>query len=215
MDSLTAIYESETLFPLFSNRVISRSRPEFKDYLRWLGLAEMENDPMSMLALTGGIRGTDEIELFPPPTVTSTGDYQLEFFARGIRHLPKETIEQIGSIAPSSRLFLMEDRQNAMDPFAIALRTDEPVIFAGYCPRYYAKDLKVFLDDARSGLEIRAKCINTDAPLNMRLLCTVTARLSSQFSLFDTEIDFEPITNTVPSDWSGLTLEIESSTASQ
>lgn len=212
MDKLDRVYESSTLFPLFSNRLISRSRPEFKDHLRWLGLADMPDDPMTMLALTGGIRGTDQVELFSLPSITEDGEYQLDFFARGIRHLPKETIGLISSLQPGSKLFLMQDRQNPVDPYALALRSGDPVVFTGYCPKYYAKDLGLLLDDSNSGLEAHVKSINADAPLNMRLLCSITAKLSSQFTLFDTELDFEPITDSVdalPSAWHRLSLDLE------
>lgn len=215
MDSLTAVYESETLFPLFANRVISKSRPEFKDYMRWLGLEVASDDVMSILALTGGVRGTDDIELFSPPAITEDRKYTLDFFSRGIRHLPKETIEQINSLQPGSRLFLMQDCQNKNDPFAIALRSGDPVVFAGYCPKYYAKDLGILLNDSTSELETTVKSVNTDAPLNMRLLCSVTARVPSQFTFFDVEDDFEPITNTLPSNWKGLTLDLEPTTFSK
>lgn len=40
MTDLDAEYVSTELFPLFANRVLSRTRPEYQDYLRWLGLSE-------------------------------------------------------------------------------------------------------------------------------------------------------------------------------
>lgn len=208
MDSLNGVYESESLFPLFSNRVISRSRPEFKDFLRWLDLPETADDPMSILSLTGGIRGTDDIELFAPPTIGKNGEYQLTFFSRGIRHLSKEAIQLIGSLKAGSRLYVMQDRQNDVDNLALALRSGDPVVFAGYCPKYYANDLRLLLDSA-CDLEVRVKVLNSDAPLNMRLLCSVNAKISNKISLLANDSDFCPVIDSIRSQWQGLSLELD------
>lgn len=37
MEQLDETYESEQLFPLFANRLLSESRPEYEAYLRWSG----------------------------------------------------------------------------------------------------------------------------------------------------------------------------------
>lgn len=213
MDELDRVYESDKLFPLFSNRLINKSRPDYKDHLRWLGLSDLSDDPMTRLALSGGVRGTDQVELFSPPAITGDGEYRLDFFARGIRHLPKQTISLIDSLQPGHQLYLMQDRQNPSDPFALALRSGDPVVFAGYCPRYYAKDLSLLLNSPQSELKVQVKTVNVDAPLNMRLLCMASAQLSGQFTLFDTELDFEPVTdkvNAAPTAWKDLSLELDS-----
>ncbi len=208
MDKLDFVYESTALFPLFSNRLISKSRPEFKDYLRWLGLEAMGNDPMAMLALTGGIRGTDSIELFQPPLLDAVGQYSVDFFVRSLSHLPKSTIEHIVTLVPDSKLFVMKDCQNSFDSMALALRSDAPPVLVGYCPKYYVKDLGILLSDKGSELQVRVKCINKDAPLNMRLLCTISAKAPAGFLPLGNERDFLPFNGTVPSDWNALSDEL-------
>ena len=37
MDRLEHVYESVDLFPLFANRLLPKSRPEYEAYLRWSG----------------------------------------------------------------------------------------------------------------------------------------------------------------------------------
>lgn len=204
MDRLDAVYESTSIFPLFANRLISKSRPEFRDYLRWLGLKSAADDPLSMLALTGGIRGTDSIELFQPPSISDTGAYKVEFFARSLSHLPKEAIAHIANLAQGQRLFLMRDCQNKFDPLALAIRSDGPPVFVGFCPKYYAPDLGELLSPSKNELEITVKCVNVDAPLNMRLLCSVSAVAPAGFSPLDASIDFQPFAGTVPQDWQQL-----------
>jgi hypothetical protein len=207
MSTLGATYESPNLFPLFSNRLISKSRPEFNDYLRWLGLADAADNPMAMLALTGGIRGTDSIELFQPPVVTA-GRYQLDFFVRSLSHMPKATIDHIGTMKKADRLRLMRDEQNEFDNLAIALRSDNPAVLLGYCPKYYAKDLGVLLTNKDCGLDVKVKCVNLDAPLNMRLLCTVSASVPHYFAPLESEHDFQPFTGEVPAEWRELTNDL-------
>lgn len=209
MAKLDAIYESPNLFPLFSNRLISKSRPEFKDYLRWLGLSTTTDNPMAMLALTGGIRSTDSIELFQPPVVTADGQYHLEFFVRSLSHMPKTIIEQIGGMTKGERIYLMNDSQNDFDQLAIAVRSKNPAALLGYCPKYYAKDLGVLLGDRDCGLEVRVKCVNTDAPLNMRLLCSAIAKVPANFAPLETESDFQPLSGDAPVNWRELTKNLE------
>jgi hypothetical protein len=48
MRNLEMTYLSNTLFPLFANRILPRSRPEFKDYMDWLGLSENEYDELEV-----------------------------------------------------------------------------------------------------------------------------------------------------------------------
>lgn len=57
MLDLHVAYESHELFPLFANRVLSKTRPEYHDFLHWLNLQEHEDDPLALLARSsGGVR---------------------------------------------------------------------------------------------------------------------------------------------------------------
>ena len=40
MRDLHEVYNSQDLFPLFANRLISKKRQEYQDFLRWLDLYE-------------------------------------------------------------------------------------------------------------------------------------------------------------------------------
>src|SRR5213593_3618283 len=40
MEDFEEIYESEELFPVFANRLLSESRPEYDSYLLWGGLIQ-------------------------------------------------------------------------------------------------------------------------------------------------------------------------------
>ncbi len=54
MTDLHSSYESEELFPLFANRLLASSRPEFAQFLQWLD-TDVE-DPLVILGRTGGLR---------------------------------------------------------------------------------------------------------------------------------------------------------------
>lgn len=47
MDDLNRIYESDDLFPVFKNRLLPKSRPEYDAYLRWSGF-DPDNPPDPM-----------------------------------------------------------------------------------------------------------------------------------------------------------------------
>ena len=68
MEDLEEIYDSNELFPVFANRLLPHSRPEYEAYLRWSGFDPANPpDPIAVLGVTEGIRRTDMIELFPCP----------------------------------------------------------------------------------------------------------------------------------------------------
>jgi hypothetical protein len=107
MSNVGCQYVSDTLFPLFENRVLAAGRPEYQDYLRWLGLTEQQHDPIEELARTGGRRATDALELVPCPEPTRDGRYELHFFARGLRHNRAEEQVRAAKLVPGERLYLL------------------------------------------------------------------------------------------------------------
>jgi hypothetical protein len=109
MKNLNVVYKSKKLFPLFANRLMGKSRPEYNDYLKWLNLSQKNASPLSILSITGGIRKTDPLELFPCPSPNEKNQYEVEFFSRGIHYLPFENQKQINKLKPGDRLFLLRD----------------------------------------------------------------------------------------------------------
>lgn len=174
MDSLNTVYESEQLFPIFSNRLLSSSRPEYAKLINWLSLQTKDIDPFAILSLTGGIRKTDSIEIFPCPVPTPSNSYEMNFFSRGLSHQLEETQKRVDQLKPGEKLFLMKDVQNEYDRLALALRTDDPVSIVGYCPRYLAPDINELLkQNGPESVEVTVEKVNTDAPYQLRLLCNV------------------------------------------
>ncbi len=187
MRDLYEVYKSRDLFPLFANRLISKKRPEYQDFLRWLDLREEEADPLVLLARTEGLRATDSLTVFPCPEPDTEGRYVVHFFSHGLRHLPDEARLRVNSLRPGDRLYLLPDPQNPHDGYAIALRTGDPKAIVGYCPRYISRDFLDILHNAPQSVEVRVKRVNADAPIQLRLLCTLTADWPEDFRPCSTE----------------------------
>jgi hypothetical protein len=188
MRELEAIYESEQLFPIFSNRLLSDSRPEYTKLINWLSLQTKDIDPFVILSLTGGVRKTDSIEIFPCPVPTD-GNYELNFFSRGLSHQPEATQRRVDQLKHGETLYLMRDVQNKYDALALALRTDDPVTIVGYCPRYLASDLNELLaKNGPEGVTVTVDKVNADAPFQLRLMCRIVSPWPQGFKACSSEL---------------------------
>lgn len=193
MVKLEETYFSKDLFPFFSNRVISKSRPEYKKYLEWLCLDDSEDTPMTTLGITGGLRMTDPFELIPVPSKVGN-QMCLDFFPRGIKYMPPAVVEAISKIKSGTNLYLMKDCQNSHDHSALALRTDDPKMMIGYIARYFCSGLIKILDKHPEFVTISVKKVNTDAPTDMRILCTLRAPWQgNNLPLIELADDFLPL----------------------
>lgn len=193
MTDIDATYESEELFPIFKNRLLTKSRPEYKDYVNWLGLTEDKIEPLLELARSGGMRATDQLQIFPIPE-NYDGKYLLYFFSHGIRHLPKVYIQRVNVLKENDQLYLMKDIQNSMDVHALALRTEDPVEIVGYTPRFLARDFNKLLDAETEKVNVTVERVNLDAPAQYRLLCKLETVWPETFKAFENE-DFQSVLN--------------------
>ncbi|MDW7710514.1 MAG: HIRAN domain-containing protein [Deferrisomatales bacterium] len=199
--SFDRVYEAANLFPLFTNRLPPRSRPEYGEFVRWLNVPDDEDDPIVLLARSGGRRATDSLEVYPCPEPDEEARYHIHFVVHGLRHLPEASIERVERLEPGERLFLMHDLQNPKDPKALLLRTgdrgERDVYPVGYCPRYLAEDLHGIWEKAGSTLSVAVERVNpAPAPLQLRLLCNLTSLWPAGFKPFSGDI-YEPIPDDV------------------
>jgi len=195
MSDFNVAYESDELFPLFANRLLSEKRPEYRSYIKWLKLENNDHDnrQLAMLAITGGVRETDSLEILACPLPTSEGKYEVVFFSHGISHLERASVEKVNILQPGDKLFLMFDIQNPFDPLAIALRSGDPVTIVGYCPRYLTEDFRQILDKYGPAIpQVKVEQVNLDAPLQLRLLCRFTSPWPESFQPCSGEL-FEPL----------------------
>jgi hypothetical protein len=184
---LYMVYVSERLFPLFSNRVLPASRPEYPEYLQWLNVPVTKYDPVAILARSGGRRVTDTLEVFPSPERNENGAYVIHFLVHGLGHMSECSITRAKQLEPHEPLLAMQDFQNPKDPEAIALRTAERIPgdlhMIGYCPSYLRHDILALL---RGGcLKITVERVNPPpAPLQFRVLCKAVIEPPEGFELF-------------------------------
>ena len=191
MTSLDGIYESDELFPLFKNRLLNKSRPEYRPFMSWLDLSKDAN-PLDILAVSQGLRVTDSLRIFSLPTKTSEG-YTCKFFASGISHLSVESTERIASLSKGDPIYLMDDIQNEFKD-ALTLRTGEPKALAGYCPSFLSSPLKRMLAEDKESVAISITKVNVSAPTRYRLLCTLSIKNDSLTDFFADD-DHQTINN--------------------
>ncbi len=199
LDQLDQVYESEELFPLFANRLFSRSRPEYAAYLSWGGFDPANPpDPIAILGVTEGLRETDSIEVFPGPQPDADGCYLNRFYMHGIRWMPPAAMERINKLEKGEKLLVMPDPCNEHDPHAVAVRTDSNRTLVGYVPRYLAREVRYLLETCRPELiQVQVQQLNGEAPMQQRLLCEMRACWPPGFRPCSGAA-FEPIVKAVP-----------------
>ncbi|MBK9119795.1 MAG: DNA-binding protein [Phycisphaerales bacterium] len=196
MPDLRAVYESDELFPLFANRLLARSRPEYEAFLTWGGFDPGDPpDPLALLSVTEGRRQTDSIEVFPCPQPGADGCYVSKFFLHGVRWMPEGARERIAKLRPDEQLGLMIDISNPFDPHAVAVRTCDTVdrYMIGYVPRYLAKEVWDLASECGTqSIDLHVVRVNPNAPLQQRVLCRMSACWPDGFQPCSRE-EFQPI----------------------
>ncbi|WP_449416093.1 HIRAN domain-containing protein [Phormidium nigroviride] len=188
---LGEVYTSTYLFPVFANRLMPKSRPDYLSFIRWLNLSQDERDPIAILARSGGRRETDTLTVFPCPELDSEGRYNLHFFLHGLRYLPPCAIERINRLETGEKLLLAHEFQNPKDPKALTLNTDDRYI-VGYCPQYLNSEIFEVLLRNPSLVEVRVERVNQPpTPLQFRLLCNITAQCYDGFCPFSSD-EYQP-----------------------
>ena len=194
MERLDRTYVSKELFPLFKNRVLSPKRPEYPHFLQWLGLASGELNPIAILERSGGLRGTDKLQVFKRFEIQADGSYDYTFFAHGLGYLAASAQARIASLSKDERLYLCPDVQNDHDDQAIIIRAESPAEIVGYCPRYLAKSFLKLLKLGEPGMKVQVETLSDQAPANYRLLCKASGVVDVAYvdDLMD-DVEFQPI----------------------
>lgn len=177
------VYESDELFPMFANRVMPSSRPEYQQTIEFLSLPQDSHDSLAFLARSGGAKVTDNFEIFCYPKMEN-GKFHLHFFAHGLRYLPQCSIERISKMQREDRLLLAHDFQNPFEPGALLLRTHDNLI-VGFCPSYLLDDMnKMRREDE---IEVCVERVNNEsAPLQFRLMCRLIFPQICEYKPFST-----------------------------
>lgn len=196
MEDIKKVYKSENLFPLFNNRLLSKKRPEYPTFLEWLGLDD-ETSKIDLLGRSGGIRGTDQLQMFKRVEFYNDGTFEHIFFSHGLRHLSDMTKKRVLSLRTGEELFFCIDIQNDYDENAVLIRSENPVEAVGYCPRYLANDILSLLKENKNSVRAFVESISYDAPTNYQLMCKLKGKANKRqmLELMNRE-EYQPICTT-------------------
>ncbi len=184
-------YLSDIIFPVFQNRIMNKSRPDRDEFLSWIELKDTTYSQFKELARTGGIKATDNLQLYPIPSETD-GYYNVQFFSHGVSHLPENYKDRTNRLSVGDKLYLCADLQNEQDSSALFLRTSDPVELVGYVPKFFAKDFQELFKRSKDSFGIKVIKVNADAPEQLRLLCEIDCRWPKDFVPFK-ENSFQPL----------------------
>lgn len=173
-------YVSEELFPLFKNRLLSPRRPEYPCFIKWLGLDNDKADPIDILARSGGLRSTDQLQIFKRIEFDSNGNFEHFFFLHGLSYLNPVVNDRLSKFESGQVLRFCLDIQNEYDSEAILVRADKPAEIIGYCPRYLTNDIEKLLSKDPKSVTLTVEKVSDDAPHNYRLLCKLSGSLSPE-----------------------------------
>jgi len=172
LPELHSVYESECLFPVFRNRLMPRSRPDYGHYVSELAL-DLDTDPFEVLIRSEGRRATDRVEVFAHPERTPEGTLTTLFFVRGIRHLDGAAAA-LDDVQPGEVLELVDQPDNRVNRRAllVSTRTGRRL---GWIPDCLL-DMVHHLRDVDAPVEVTAEHVNPEtSPPHVRLLCRVRA----------------------------------------
>jgi len=175
---LNTVYHDSELFTFFSNRLMSRKRPDFNEHVKQLGLDPESACDMDILVRSGGVRTTDSIELFPLPVfqeVEGGTCYKTFFLMHGFRHLKPESQNRILSLQFGDTLRLAHEVDNPVDSKALVLLPNGDIDHVGYVPHYLLSDV-LKLEEKCPEIKITVAQVNPPpASQQQRLLCEMVS----------------------------------------
>ena len=150
---LNRTYQSEEIFPIFQNRVMSPARPDFKSYLETLDLSG-KPDPVEILAVNGGQRVTDNYEVFPRLVKQPDGGFVCRFLLHGQRYVSQLGQERLSRLAPGEELLIALELTNPATQLAVQIQTRDHHIL-GWAPHYLVNDLAISMAEAPGKYEAK------------------------------------------------------------
>ncbi|MEO8327672.1 MAG: DNA-binding protein [Nitrospirota bacterium] len=175
--NLHEVYESGYLFPLFQNRLMSPKREDYAEYLQRLDLSPGTTDPFEILAISGGGRQTDNLEVFPKIQTRRDGSFSCRFFLHGWRHVNSASQQRLNNLDEGELLQVCLELNNPATGTAIQLQTTKDYFILGWAPRYLIKDVLAAV--AQDSVGMKAHVVRYSpppAPRNQRVLVELSGR---------------------------------------
>lgn len=174
---LAKTYESAELFPLFRNRLMNPNRRDYSSFVSSLALDPANVDPLDILAISGGERQTDRLEVFPKIRVQPDGSFTSRFFLHGWRHVNDTARRRIERMAPGDSLRVAVELNNPVTGEAIQLQTADDYCMIGWAPRYLVSDLLQAISESTTAIHAHVVQINpAPLPSNQRALIELAGK---------------------------------------
>ena len=187
------MYESAELFPLFQNRLISTKREDYAEYLSRLDLSPERADPFEILAISGGGKQTDNLEVFPKIHTHRDGGFTCKFFLHGWRHVNAPSQNRLNSLQPGEPLQVSVELNNPATGPAIQIESAHDYFMLGWAPRYLIHDVLKAISGGPTNIQARVVRLNPPpAPHNQRLLVELEGTFPSGYEPMSGD-EFRPL----------------------
>jgi hypothetical protein len=162
-------YESDKLFALFQNRILTPGRKDFHEYMKMLDLPDSA-EPVEILEVGGGQRTTDSFEVFPKIEKGPDDAFQCRFFLHGCRHVNPDAKNRLDALIAGEKLYVSIELTNPATQFAVQIQTVDYHMI-GWAPRYLVADLVAAIAKTPGRYEASVVRINPmPAPSKQRVL---------------------------------------------
>ena len=150
-------YTNEKMFPVFSSRIPSENRVDIDEILKKYNMEKY--DEFELLKRTGAKTPLDTLEFIDPILNLKDENIVRDFFIAGTRYNCKQDYHE--KINIEDDVILECDIKNKADKYAVKMIVDN--IFVGFVPKYYSKEITLFLKQNR---KYTCKIINKNININ-------------------------------------------------
>ena len=157
-------------------------------------------DPLEILALTGGERQTDNLEVFPKIERRKGGGFQCRFFLHGWRHVNEPAQQKLLGLNGGEQLRVAVELNNPATVLALQLETPDDYHMIGWAPRYLVKDLFQAICEAPNDICATVVKVNpSPAPAKQRVLIEIKGRWLADYEPMSSQ-EFQPLSETSQQD---------------
>lgn len=197
LSDLRTHYVSDDIPAVFNQRVMSPDRPDYGQYLGFLGLDVAAATPWEQIVESGGDRAGDTLQFMQLPTI-SGGRAHARFFVNGIRHIPgvsrtlagrivevtrEEQETALNQLEIGHRVLLEPELENPRDAHAILVTVGGTPV--GWVPRVLSASLRQITESIECTAAVH-RIRGATAPFHLRLVLDLDVAVPKGFE-FDPE----------------------------
>jgi len=150
---------------------------DFREYLKFLDLEPENADPMEILAVSGGERQTDSLEVFPKVERAKDGGFRCRFFLHGWRHVSSAAQARLEGLSPGQSLQVAVELNNTVTTLALLLLMPDDYQMIGWARHYLVSDLMRAIAESPTDVSANVVKVNpAPAPAKQRVLIELTGQ---------------------------------------